>query len=202
MRIWKSCPQNRNYEISNDGLCRSKQSRFEGKYLRPAPRTHCMVYVLCKNYSKTAYPIRHLVYTAFVGDVPKGYIVAQKDGDRFNNDLQNLCIMPLADKLCFFAKRRKKIPKIIDKIFFTVNGETLNSHQLIKKYPQVGTRQNLIHQANRWLNGKNNFYKKWNPNGFQIKDVFIQAQKIAKPNKTKNRLDAISKKYKIKKEKK
>lgn len=197
MREWKTCPQNRNYLISNDGLCKTKQNRFEGRYLKPAYRPNTNVYVLCQNYNKKAYPIRHLVYTAFIGKVPNGYIVFNKDGNKNNNNLENLDIMPRPDKIFYFCRREKKIPRMTykNKYTFIINNKTYkSSNEVMKDYPILGTRQNLCHQADRWISKTG---RHWNPNGFIIRGVFIWAKKQTVKNPTKIRMDDIKLKYNI-----
>lgn len=38
--------------------------------------------------------IHRLVYEAFIGDIPKGYVVHHKDGNRQNNRVENLIAIP------------------------------------------------------------------------------------------------------------
>ncbi len=195
---WRTCPQNRNYKISNTGLCKSTQARFEGKYLKPSPRPHFVdVYVLCSNYSKQAYPIRHLVYTAFVGEVPKGYIVYNKDGNIHNNNLDNLDIMRRCDKYFFYCKRTKKIPKINDKSKYTfvINGKTYETSNAVLKDYDLGTRQNLCFHADRFIEGKAPRGTKYNPKGFIIRGVLVYATKKRLDNPTKIRMDYIKNNY-------
>lgn len=201
MREWRTCPQNRNYVISNDGICMSKQHRFDGKCLRAAFRSHSDVYVLCKNYSKKAYPIKYLVYTAFIGPVPKGYVVVQKDGDRNNNCVENLFIMPLKDKFFYFSKRNRVLPKISKIYRYTFSVGDVNyesSAELLKDYPFLGTRQNLIQQADRWLKGEAARGKIWNPEGFCIRGVTIKAYREKRPNITRQRMNRVCSEYNLK----
>lgn len=202
MRKWRTCPQNGNYKISSDGLCRSTHPRFEGKFLTPTTSTRfAPYYVLCSKYYKKAWPIRHLVYTAFVGEVPKGYIVFNKDGNTNNNNVENLDMMPLADKMFYYCKyRTKKAPKMTDKHKYTfmIDGVAYNTSQdVIKKYPQIGTRQNLCFQADRWIRGKTPRGKKWEPSGFIIQGIRIWATKNTVPNPTKKRMDKIKESHNL-----
>ena len=199
MREWKTCQQNRNYQISNDGLCKSRHPRFEEKFLTPAPRSNTKVYVLCDKYTKKSYPIRHLVYTAFVGPVPKGYIVFNKDGNADNNNLKNLDIMPLSDKLFYYCKHRIKVkPKDLDrgKFIFRINDKLYKTARaVVKDYPLIGTRQNLCQQADKWLNNQYQRRTKYNPNGFEIKGIFIWCRKNKGANFVKRRMDRIKTTY-------
>ena len=201
MRQWKTCPQNRNYKISNDGCCMSTQHNYDGHFLKRAYRPDAEYYVLCNCYYKKAYPVKHLVYTAFVGKVPKGYIVTQRDGNRYNFHVENLFIMPRKDKRFYDCKREKKIPGVrkICTLTFIINGKTYaTSAEVLKDYPHIGTRQNLLQQAHRWLSGKAPRGKKWKPKGFQIKDLTVWVEKTNKDNPTKVRMDKILKKYSLK----
>lgn len=199
MREWKTCPLNRNYKISNDGLCKSRHPRFEERFLTPAPRQNTKVYVLCEKYTKHAYPIRHLVYTTFVGPVPKGYVVFNKDGNPDNNVVENLGVMPLGDKLFYYCKYRvKKVAKELDKgkFVFRINDKLYKtSRAVVKDYPIIGTRQNLCHQADRWLNGQSKRRTSYNPNGFEIKGIFIWCTKSKGANFVKKRMDRIKTTY-------
>lgn len=202
MRKWRICPQNRNYKISSDGLCRSTHHRFDGKFLTPSlSNNFAPCYVLCSKYYKKAWPIRHLVYTAFVGEVPEGYVVFNRDRDINNNNVENLDIMPLADKLFFYCKyRTKKTPKMTDKhkYLFMIDGVAFNSSQdVVRKYPEVGTRQNLCYQADRWIRGEAVRGKQWEPEGFMISGIRIWATKNTTPNPTKKRMDKIKLKYNL-----
>lgn len=201
MREWKTCPLNRNYKISNDGLCKSRHPRFEEHFLTPAPRQNTKVYVLCEKYTKHAYPIRHLVYVTFVGPVPNGYVVFNKDGDPDNNNVENLGIMPLGDKLFFYCKyRTKKVPRELNKgkFVFRVNDKLYKtSNAVVKDYPIIGTRQNLCQQADKWLNGEFQRRKNYNPNGFEIKGIFIWCKKNKSANYVKRRMEKIKTTYNI-----
>lgn len=200
MRKWKTCPLNRNYEISDDGLCRSKQARFEGKYLRPAWRSHTDVYVLCEKYNKKAYPIKYLVYRTFVGDVPKGYVVFWKDGERNNNHVDNLDIMPLGDKIFYFHQREKKIPRLkYTKSYFFMIGKDVysNAEEVVKKFPNLGTRQNILNQAHRWLEKRAPRGKTWDAKGFIIRGTRIWCCEQTRKNKVKVRMDFLKQKYNL-----
>lgn len=191
---WRTCPQNRNYQISNTGLCKSLHNRFEGKYLTPVRTRYADMYVMCTKYTKHKYRAQHLVYTAFVGKVQRGYVVYNKDGNVYNNNLDNLAIMPLADKIFYFAKRAKKLPRMTlrNQYTFIVNGKTYNSSRdVIEDYPEFGTRQNLCDQADRWIRGGAPRGKVRESNGFMIKGILIWATKKPIKNKTKKRMDRI-----------
>lgn len=204
-RRWKKCLQNRNYIISDDGLCKSAHYRFDGRFLTPARRKHCDVYVLCDKYYKHAYPIRHLVYSAFKGPVPKGWVVYNKNGDIRDNHLENLAIMPLCDKLFYFAKRKKKIPRkaLVDKYTFEIGGKIYNTYREVSKdYSNLGTRQNLYYQADRWIRREAARGKSWSADGFMIRGTLIKAYRERSDNAVKKRMDLIVANYEIQKGKK
>lgn len=142
-----------------------------------------------------------MVYTAFVGEVPKGYIVFNKDGNTNNNNVENLDMMPLADKMFYYCKyRTKKVPKMTykNKYTFVIDGITYNTSQdVIRKYPPIGTRQNLCFQADRWIRGKTPRGKKWEPSGFIIQGIRIWATKNTVPNPTKKRMDKIKESHNL-----
>ena len=199
---WRVCQQNHNYLISNTGLCKSAHVRFEGKYLTPVHTGYSDMYVLCEKYDKKKYRIQNLVYTAFVGNVPKGYVVYNIDGNLSNNNIENLAIMPLADSIFLYAPRQKKLPKMIyyNQYIFVINGRKYKSSgDVIKDYPNMGTRQNLCKQTDRWIRGEAARGKEWNPEGFIIRGTLIWATKTKVKNKTKKRMDRIKNTYKLNK---
>ena len=200
MRKWRVVPFNRNYEISNDGLCRSRHQRFEGKYLTPAYRVQSDVYVLCKNYSKKAYTIGYLVYSTFVEPVPKGYVVAHLDGNLKNNHLDNLIKMRLGDKIFYWHKREKKIPRVnkTPRYIWTIDNKSYkSSKKVLEMYPNFGTRQNLFNHTKKWLNKRGRYHYPWDPRGFMIDGVLIKVKKIEVKNPTMVRMDNIKEEYKI-----
>lgn len=195
---WRICTQNRNYKISNTGLCKSAHQRFEGKYLTPIHTKWGKMYCLCEKYYKNKYRVANLVYTAFIGEIPEGHIVFHKDGDVTNVHPSNLGVIPRGDKIFFYCQRTKKMPRtrVYNSYLFVINGKAYKSvGALIKDYPAVGTRQNVLEHANRWLMGDCARGSKWDPAGFKIKDILIYAVRFHDKNFVKKRMDYITEKY-------
>ncbi len=90
------------YEISNHG--RLRRARYmqvykNGKFKIYEPYVHSetnakgdyfRVILRGPSHSRRSCYIHRLVWEAFVGEIPKGYIVHHKDGNRQNNSLSNL----------------------------------------------------------------------------------------------------------------
>lgn len=90
------------YEISNHGRLRRvryMQVYKNGKFKIYEPYVHSetnakgdyfRVILRGPRHSRRSCYIHRLVWEAFVGEIPKGYIVHHKDGNRQNNSLSNL----------------------------------------------------------------------------------------------------------------
>lgn len=52
---------------------------------------------LYRNKIKYGPVVHRLVLTAFVGEIPEGYVVNHIDGDKLNNDLSNLEIITISE---------------------------------------------------------------------------------------------------------
>ena len=90
------------YEISNHG--RIRRARYiqvykNGKFKIHEPYVHSETnikgdyyrVILCGPiHRRRSYYIHRLVWETFVGEIPKGYIIHHKDGNRQNNCLSNL----------------------------------------------------------------------------------------------------------------
>lgn len=82
--IWKPFDMLRTYEVSNHGRIRNVSTgtiyslkRNGNEYLR-------------KRLNKTTYLVHRLVYETFVGLIPKGFHVHHIDGNKKNNQVDNL----------------------------------------------------------------------------------------------------------------
>jgi len=89
------------YKISNTGKIksvprcvpygRSAVAWLEGKVLKPSTIKGGYKYiVLCKRGRVRGFGVHRLVLTAFVGPCPKGTECRHLDGDKLNNNLDNL----------------------------------------------------------------------------------------------------------------
>lgn len=93
------------YEVSNTGKVKSKSrviwnSRGNGFYqnIKEKILKHCIsdnkkgypMVILCFDKKRLNMAIHILVYTMFVGEIPKGMTINHKDGNHENNQLNNL----------------------------------------------------------------------------------------------------------------
>ena len=81
------------YEVSNRGNVKSLNYCRSGeeKLLNPRLNSNKRLFItLSKNKKKKHYTIHSLVAQAFIGERPEGYDVCHIDGDKLNNNLQNL----------------------------------------------------------------------------------------------------------------
>jgi len=89
------------YQVSNLGRVRSVDRvvvhprygdmRRKSRVLKPSLST-CgyLSLVLCRDGVDSSKTVHSLVALAFIGDRPNGYQINHKDGNRFNNSLENL----------------------------------------------------------------------------------------------------------------
>lgn len=112
MEVWKDIPGYEGlYEASTNGNIRSKEGRttsnkkfpvrrwkqhvLKGKGISPAGKR----VDLWKDGKSRGFLVARLVALTFLGDPPNGFTVNHKDGDRFNNSLENLEWLSLADNI-------------------------------------------------------------------------------------------------------
>ena len=93
------------YEISNHG--RIRRARYiqvykNGKFKIHEPYVHSETnikgdyyrVILCGPiHRRRSYYIHRLVWETFVGEIPKGYIIHHKDGNRHNNTIENFVLL-------------------------------------------------------------------------------------------------------------
>ena len=109
--VWKQW-EDSSYFFSNCG--RAKRRTDKGEFLKEGydrSDRNGIKRKLVKIRSKP-YHIARCVYTLFVGDIPKGYIVHHKDNCYFNNDVRNLELLTssqLGHKVGARNRRRKKV---------------------------------------------------------------------------------------------
>lgn len=99
--VWKDIPGYESlYQVSDMGRVKSLSKEIwngksyftsQEKLLKLSKGSNERLYVcLYKNKKMKRYSTYHLVALTFIGERPKGYIVAHKDGDIYNNKLSNL----------------------------------------------------------------------------------------------------------------
>lgn len=89
---WKTIPGlNDKYEVSDLGRVRNKNT---GRFLTPRYKDGCYMYRMEKpsahGRERKVNSAAVLVWTAFVGEIPDGYWVQYKDGNRRNLAVSNL----------------------------------------------------------------------------------------------------------------
>ena len=82
--VWRKIPKFENYEVSNMGRIRSY------KILKGSKTNGYSGIYLYKDKKGTHFYVHRLVMLLFVGNPPKGKVVNHKDGNKLNNNLDNL----------------------------------------------------------------------------------------------------------------
>lgn len=96
---WKTIPGlNDKYEVSDLGRVRNKNT---GRFLTPRYKDGCYMYRMEKpsphGRERKVNSAAVLVWTAFVGEIPDGYWVQYRDGNRRNLALTNLYLKSNAE---------------------------------------------------------------------------------------------------------
>lgn len=197
MEEWKPIRQNNNYMISNHGRVRSYNYHTHGKLLTLSQRmtlaqkkirgtaTQLVYAILCSKYSKVAVPVAYLVYEHFVGKIPDGYVVFNKDRNPWNNKVDNLMLIQSADnkllkihKTCKYVLKAKK-----DRLYeYYVDGECVGSVNDFIKIVGKQTKQNVNLRFTRWENRKKD--SKWHMSEGVIFNGHVCTRKL-KPAKNK-----------------
>ena len=90
---WKTIQDYPLYQISDEGHCR-RVTKDGYRYLKPlCDKDNYHRYHLYNRAGKKPRRAHRLVYEAFVGNIPEGYVVNHKDFNRTNNRVDNLEIM-------------------------------------------------------------------------------------------------------------
>ena len=109
---WRELPDTkRKYYVSNKGRVLSLCNR-KGRLLRPYiryGRANGGYYAVCIN--KKNKRVHRLVMLAFVGVPPDGYIVHHKDGNKLNNELQNLQYATQSENMKEYYKSKREQKK-------------------------------------------------------------------------------------------
>lgn len=160
MEQWKPIYQNNNYEISNKGRVKSYNYKSDGKLLTPTQKNKnyksLMVYViLCRNYHKKAYPVNKLVYEHFIGRVPKGYIVFNKDRNPWNNSVENLALMSRKDYMFALFNNLQPVKNQRHvKYTYYIDNKPVGSIKEFMKATGEKTHQNVSGRFTKWENRK------------------------------------------------
>lgn len=87
MEEYRNIKDFENYEVSNEGNVRNK---INGKILKPRLRNNYYAVHFYKNKKETNKPIHRLVCEAFLYNPDNKPCIDHIDGDKFNNNLENL----------------------------------------------------------------------------------------------------------------
>ena len=159
------------YQISNMGRFKSFLSDKENGQIRSNVNKNGW-YFTVNLYTKggekrKTVRIHRLVYEAFVGDIPKGFHIHHKDGNRQNNRIDNLELLHPAEHASESANHTSSIDKMVEYNTqikpkrirqYTLNGvflaEYLNS-EVAHEFTGV-CKRNILQVASRTPYGKNN----------------------------------------------
>lgn len=168
MENWKTIYGNTNYMVSNTGKVKSFNYRSDGKLLTLSTRSNSDKYVyknknrrklyavLCKNYSKKPYPVNELVYRAFVGEIPEGYTVYNKNGNFLDNRVDNLILVKKSENLCLKIAFDTEVEKKEKKQYvYYINNKRVGLLSEFLKYIPKQSRANISERFCRWEKRKN-----------------------------------------------
>ena len=102
---WRIIPGFPNYYINKDGLIKniSPNSKCtykrKDKILSPVLQGGYLIVSLYLNSKKSRKPIHHLVATTFIGPRPHKLVINHKDGNKLNNNVNNLEYISNSDNL-------------------------------------------------------------------------------------------------------
>lgn len=205
MVTWKKTIINDKYKVSSEGDVCSFNYHSNGKMLKPTCRGNtwkCVI--LCHENNKKAYSVAQLVYEAFVGEVPKGYAVMNKDGNIHNNKVENLVLVKRSDKV-FIKARKKNISHSENKTYYryqyykTNNGSKEligGTREFLDKYTNQ-SRQNIDQRFAVWEKRIKNNNPLANPQGLLFGDDFVVREKVMFSIKHESRIDECEAKYGI-----
>lgn len=120
---------------------------------------------------KTTAKIHRLVYQTFVGDIPKGFHIHHKDGNKQNNHLDNLVLLHPSDHASESVNQRDSVSKMVNYNVhikprrvrqYTLEGEYLAEYvncAIAEVFTGVCQRD-ILHVANHTPYGKNNHTRK------------------------------------------
>lgn len=97
---WRPCVGFPSYEVSRDGLVRRvarAQGTWPGRMLKAKVIAGLAHVVLRQKPFVTTVGVHNLVHAAFVGPVPRGMIVRHANGNRTDNRIENLRLVPAAE---------------------------------------------------------------------------------------------------------
>lgn len=94
MEYWKAIKGYEGlYEVSNTGKVRSINYNRTGKVKELSSLGNGLGYllvVLCQEGKRKNFLVHRLVVEAFIGVIPKGFVVNHKDENKHNNNVENL----------------------------------------------------------------------------------------------------------------
>ena len=93
IEIWKRFKYN--YYVSNTGKVKHKSIIRKVGFVGSGTTSHLNVNIYVGNQQIENYRVVNLVYTLFVGEIPKGYVIRCIDGNKFNTSLENLELITL-----------------------------------------------------------------------------------------------------------
>lgn len=105
---WRIIPELESYAVNEDGIVKAlaktrvnlgngKQRHYKEHIIKPKYTSRYWYVSLMHNGVKKTYRLHRLVYKAFVGEIPKGMVIDHIDGDRSNNNVDNLRCVTLSE---------------------------------------------------------------------------------------------------------
>lgn len=112
--IWKNV--NGKYLVSNNGLVINLNYRRTGKHKKVIPHKDAKGYLICGK-GKWYFRLNRLVWTAFNGEIPKGYDIHHINGIKSDNRLENLCLKNHSEHST--EHNKEKYNKLKDKLIIS-----------------------------------------------------------------------------------
>ncbi len=80
---------------SHEGCTKKSQRKYKEHLIKPRVSSNYLYVCLMHNGIKRDYRVHRLVYKVFVGDIPEGMVIDHIDGNKLNNNINNLrCVSP------------------------------------------------------------------------------------------------------------
>ena len=98
---------------NHEGCIEKSQRKYKEHIIKPRYTARYWYVCLMHNGIKKDYRVHRLVYQAFIGDIPNGMVIDHIDGDRNNNNINNLrCVTSSENKRNPVTRYKNRIPVI------------------------------------------------------------------------------------------
>lgn len=113
---------------SHEGCTEKSQRKYKEHIIKPRITSRYLYVCLMHNGLKKDYRVHRLVYKAFIGDIPEGMVIDHIDGNKLNNNVNNLRCVSFAENMRNPNTRNKCAKQIIE---VDNNGNIINEYNSI-----------------------------------------------------------------------